>query len=439
MKNRHPFWFLFYNFAVIPALFIGLQIARLFNPKVRQGIQGRKDLFRRLTEVKKNLPDNRKLILIHCASAGEFEAARPVLSAIKKRLPDASVHVTCFSPSGLKPISKAEDVDSYSYLPFDDFISIQRLFRILNPSSLMVVKHDVWPNLVWTAARRKIPTLWINANLHEKSKRLGWISRGFNRAFLSRLNAVLTVDDSHAERLASLISPKIIEVVGDSRYDRTMDRMKRAEPEAEKILPSAWFEGKKVLVGGSTWGPDQRILIPAFARLKKEHPELYLILVPHEPHPHFLADTEYYLRGYGLNPIRYSQVNGSLPASDVLVVDKVGILAMLYRAAWVAYIGGAFGEGVHSVLEPAVYGLPLFFGPKYYMSHEAEYLVQRGAAHSVNSTEELENRLRLYLEDDQTWQVAAQESMRVVESGLGATERIVERLQELLADQKEIQ
>jgi len=124
MKNRHPFWFLFYNFVVIPALFIGLQIARLFNPKVRQGILGRKDLFRRLIEVKKNLPDNRKLILIHCASAGEFEAARPLLAALRKRLPKSSIHVTCYSPSGIKPISKAEDVDSYSYLPFDDFISL---------------------------------------------------------------------------------------------------------------------------------------------------------------------------------------------------------------------------------------------------------------------------------------------------------------------------
>lgn len=433
MRRHHPFWFLFYNLALIPTLFLGIQVARLFNPKIRQGIQERRGLFQKLARLKQQQSPDSDLIVIHCASAGEFEAARPVLAAVHRRLSQYMIHVTCYSPSGLKPISKAEEVDSYSYLPFDDLISAHRFFRLLKPKAFLIVKHDVWPNMVWTAAARKIPSFWINANLHERSKRLGWISRGMNCSFLGRLSAVLTVGDSHAIRFADLVSPLNITVVGDSRYDRTVDRMKQSAEKAEDILPASWLKGKRVIVGGSTWGPDQRILIPAYANLRKDYPDLYLILVPHEPRPDFLADTEFYLRSFGLRPVRYSGLHGDLPPSDVLIVDKVGILAALYRAGWVAYIGGAFGEGVHSVLEPAVYGLPLFFGPKYYMSHEAQALVQRGGALSVNSTIQLEENLRRYLEDERIWRQAADQSRKLVEMGLGATDRIVDHLERILA------
>ncbi len=421
-------WFTLYNGVVIPVLYIGAQIAGLFNPKIKRGIRERRGLFQRLTGIRRSLPDERRVVVVHCASAGEFEAARPVLKAIRRRFPRLWIHVTCYSPSGMKPLTKAPETDSYSYLPFDDPFSAARFFRILQPAAFLVVKHDIWPNMVRAAARRGIPCLWINANLHERSRRLSWIGRGFNRSFLSRLSAVLTVGDAHAVRLASLVSPLKIEVVGDSRYDRTEERLKQGEKETDEPLQESWFKGKRVIVAGSTWGPDQRILVPAYAALKEEHPDLYLILVPHEPHEDFLSQTNYYLRGYRLKPIRLSQVNGDLPPSDVLVVDEVGILAKLYRYAWVAYVGGAFGEGVHSVLEPAVYGLPLFFGPRYYMASEAKDLIQRGGARSVESSEQFRETLRLYLEDAQAHQAAARESRRVVERGLGATERIIEHL-----------
>lgn len=432
MKNHHFFWFFFYNLAVIPTLFMGLQIARIFNRKVHQGIVERRGLFRRLNEANGVLSDGRQIIVIHCASAGEFEAARPVLTALRSRLPQVKIHVTCYSPSGLKPISEAEGVDSYSYLPFDDPISARRFFRVLKPIAFIIVKHDIWPNMVWMASFRKIPIFWINANLHEKSKRLGWFSRGLNRAFLSQLQAILTVDDSHAVRLAKLVSPDRIFVVGDSRYDRTKERMEQSRLDSDEILLPSWWKGKRVILGGSTWGPDQRVLIPAFAALKRDYPDLFLILVPHEPHQDFLADTEYYLRGFGLNPIRYSQLGDHPSVADTLLVDKIGILALLYRSAWVAYVGGAFGEGVHSVLEPAVFGIPLFFGPRYYMSHEAQFLVQRGAAVSVTASDQLETWLRCYLQDDDAWRKAASESTRLVNAGLGAASRIVDQLTEFV-------
>ncbi|TKJ40019.1 hypothetical protein CEE37_09795 [candidate division LCP-89 bacterium B3_LCP] len=433
--RTNPFWFIFYNIVVIPLLYVAIQVTRPFNAKVRKGIQEHKGLFKKLADIKNEIDSGRRVVVMHCASAGEFEAARPVLKKLREELTDVHLHVTYFSPSGGKPISQADEVDSSSYLPFDDMLSAKRFFSILKPVAFLIVKHDVWPNMVWAASKQNVPVVWINANLHERSKRLGLLARGLNRSFLSGITGILTVGDAHACRLATLVSPENIEVIGDSRYDRTSERMQQAQSDADKGLSLSWTENKRVIIGGSTWGPDQRMLIPAYATLKKEYADLYLVLVPHEPNQDFLADTEYYLHGFGLRPVRYSQMNGNLSSSDVLIVDKVGILAALYRIAWVAYVGGAFGEGVHSVLEPAVYGLPLFFGPRYYMSYEAESLVQDGAASVVNSPDEMERQLRVFLEDKSSWQRAADISDRITRAGLGATDKIVRYVVSTLQNQ----
>jgi 3-deoxy-D-manno-octulosonic-acid transferase len=433
MKKSHPFWFLAYNLVILPALYFGAQIAGLFNHKVRESIRGRRGLTDRLREIKSKLPANRKVIIIHSASAGEFEAAKPILAAIRHSMPHLHIHVTCYSPSGMRPILKADNLDSFSYLPLDDYFSVRRFFRILKPVAFIFVKHDVWPNIVWAAARYNVPCLWVNANLHQETKRLNFYARGLNRSFLDHLSVIMTVDESHALRLAQLADPARIEVAGDSRYDRTLARAGQIDTGDKKAIPPGWFAGKKALVGGSTWGPDQRILAPAYAHLKKRFPDLFLVLVPHEPHDEFLADTELYLRGFELQSVRLSQLNGELPVTDALIVDRLGILAAIYRNAWVAYIGGAFGEGVHSVLEPAVFGLPLFFGPRYYMSHEAQALVERGAAHSISTTADFENKLLTFLLDKEAHKKASTESRQLVQRGSGATLKILERLEQLMA------
>jgi len=432
MKNFHPIWFLVYNVAIIPFLYISLQLARLFNKKVNAGIKDRAGLFDQLKEIQKQIPENNIVIVIHCASAGEFEAARPIVKELHDKITNAWIHVTFYSPSGKKPISNAEEVDSFSYLPFDSFFAAKRFFDILKPGTFIVVKHDIWPNLIWETARRSIPSFWINANLHRRTRRLTWFGKGLNRSFLEALTGVLTVDEEHAVRFSELISPLNISVLGDSRYDRTRRRMELARENTEILIKDQLLDNRKVIVAGSTWGPDQRIVIPAYAELKKIYPELFLILVPHEPHEAFLSETTQYLRGYGLNPIRYSQLNGGLSHVDVLVIDKIGILAALYQYAWIAYVGGAFGDGVHSVLEPAVFGIPVFFGPKYYMA--AISLVRHQGGHSVESSDELRHLLESYLKNEEFYATDAGNSQKLVDRGFGATERIVNHIKQYLQE-----
>jgi 3-deoxy-D-manno-octulosonic-acid transferase len=371
-------------------------------------------------------------VVIHCASAGEFEAARPLLTALKQRTPHLKAHVTCYSPSGMRSLSQAPEVESSSYLPFDHRRSERRLLQILDPAAVIIVKHDVWPNLVWAAAEAGVPTLWVNANLHQRTRRLWFWTRSLNRSFLNHLTTVLTVSQEHARRLERLVDPQKIHIIGDSRYDRTLDRLAQTIGNVSLNLPATWVEGRRIIIGGSTWGPDQRLLIPVFARLKKAWPDLHLILVPHEPAEDFLTDTIAYLEGYGLTGVRYTQMNGQIPDLDVLIVDKVGLLASLYQAAWAAYVGGAFGQGVHSVLEPAVFNLPLFFGPRHYMAHEAKALITAGGAWSVTSAPDLETHLRRLLEDGSVRQAAADASGDFVRAGAGATGRIIDFLEKAL-------
>jgi 3-deoxy-D-manno-octulosonic-acid transferase len=432
LKMQLSPWFVIYNLAIIPVFYAGMQIARLFNPKVSIGIRGRKGWSQALSQAKVKLEPGRRFVVIHCASAGEFEAARPLLTALRQRLPRLKAHVTCYSPSGMRSLSQTPEVESYSYLPFDDFRSARRFLRILNPVALIIIKHDVWPNLVWAAARDGIPAFWVNANLHRKTRRLHWWTKSFNVSFLNELTEVLTVSEEHAQRLRKLVNPTRVFVTGDSRYDRTLDRLAQASGSALQGLPEQWLEKHRIIVGGSTWGPDQRLLIPVFSRLKKDWPDLRLVLVPHEPATDFLRDTQKYLEGYGLSWILYSRLNGGISEADVLIVDKVGLLASLYRVAWTAYVGGAFGHGVHSVLEPAVFNLPLFFGPRHHMANEAGALVSAGGAWCIKSAHELETHFRRLLESKEVWHQAAQASGGLVRSRAGATASIVDHLEKLL-------
>jgi 3-deoxy-D-manno-octulosonic-acid transferase len=432
MKISQSFWFILYNLAVIPVLYVGMQIARFFNAKVSEGIRGRAGLFHRLAKAKSDLEPGRRFIVIHCASAGEFEAARPLLTALQQRLPHLKAHVTCYSPSGMRGLSQAPEVESYSYLPFDDWRSTRRFLKSLDPAAVLIVKHDVWPNLVWTAAKMGLPVLWINANLHRKTRRLGFWAKSFNHSFLNHLAEILTVSQDHAERFRRLVDADKIVVTGDSRYDRTLDRLAQSQGNPLQNLPGEWLDHRRVIIGGSTWGPDQRLLTPVFARLKTAFPNLRLVLVPHEPALEFLNDTLAYLEGYGLIGALFSQLNGQTPAADVLIVDRMGLLASLYRVGWAAYVGGAFGHGVHSVLEPAVFHLPLFFGPNHHMSHEAGTLIASGGAWCVSSADELENHLRTLLEDEAAWQAASQASGGLVRAGAGATGRIIDHLEKVL-------
>jgi 3-deoxy-D-manno-octulosonic-acid transferase len=408
--------------AILPAAWLGVHAAAPFLPKLRAAIEGRRGFHERWRKLAHEL--TAPPVWFHVASVGEFEQARPVITALQRTRPDVPVMVTFSSPSGYHFARTRETSGSIcflDYLPFDSAHNMRFCLACARPRLLVFVKFDLWPNLMWEADARDVPMVLIDATLSASSGRLARPVRWMYRDMYRRLDAILAISDDDAARLrASARGHPSITVAGDTRFDRVMERWER-RASSTFTLP----DGGPTLVAGSTWPPDEQRLLPALARLLAEDAHLRAVLVPHEPTPGHVEP----LRDWASRANFSARVLGDVSASSdgaharVVIVDVVGVLAEAYRFADVAYVGGAFTTGVHSVIEPAIAGLPVVFGPKHDNSFEALQLIACGAARSVRTVDEAYVALRAWLADPAARAEAGRAARAYVESQLGATEK----------------
>jgi 3-deoxy-D-manno-octulosonic-acid transferase len=425
-------WSVIYNVLVVPLLWVLVQLVSLVSPKTRMAIRGRRGLMERLaTDVGKLKSRNR--IWFHASSLGEFEQAKPIIAALRRRYADLDIIVSFFSPSGYEHSKAYKLASLITYLPFDTASAASAFLDLLRPTIAVMVRYDVWPNHVWQLARRGIPVYIANATLHRGSARLWPIIRNFHYHVYNHLTHILTVSDEDAEtfRLFKLAGPHI-EPIGDTRYDQVWQRS--IEARTKHLIPASLLQRRKVFVVGSSWQEDEDVVLPAFLRLAQEDETMVMILVPHEPTLETLerleAKTNHHLRF-----IRFSDLN-DYAGENVILVDSIGILMPLYQYAYVAYVGGSFRQGVHNVLEPAVYGVPILFGPRHENSQEAIALVRRTAAFVVRDQENCYSILRRLLENRHERLRAGKEASRLVKENIGATERCITHLDEVLRQKK---
>jgi 3-deoxy-D-manno-octulosonic-acid transferase len=389
---------------------------------VREGAKGRREIIGKASSWRQEHPG--KLIAIHSASAGEFEASIPLIRELKRN--NIPVVATLFSPSGFRHAEKLGIADLNLYLPFDSTSSVRHFLSVLQPSIFITCKHDIWPNLIWECYQRRIPQILINTNLHHRSFRINPLFIGFNRAIFGLFSQVYTISEDHSQRLRKLLPRKdTLEVVGDTRFDRVEERAMCARLE----LP-ADFDTSPVFVAGSVW-PAENFTLDIFLELREHNPHWRLIWVPHEPEENFLQWAEKKLSGADMTAIRYSQIqiDGNYQA---ILVDKMGILAGLYRYGNIAYVGGGFGKGVHSVLEPAVFGIPVIFGPHHYVSSEAGELLTRGGGFSIKGAEEFQNIYRRLSKDEVFRLKCGKIAGDMVKEKTGATKIIAQKISQLL-------
>lgn len=418
-----------YN-AVLPVAVAGAHAAARVLPKLRAALEGRRGFRARWESLAREL--TAPPVWFHVASVGEFEQARPVISALERARPDIPVMVTFSSPSGYHFAKKRESMESGSirfidYLPFDTAANMRSCLERARPRLLVFVKFDVWPNLVWEATARGVPVVLVDATLSASSGRLSLPARWLYREVYRRIDAILAISDEDAQRFrASVPEHASVSVVGDTRFDRVMERWEKRSASAF-ALPA----GGPTLIAGSTWPPDDERLLPALARLLAEDARLRVVLVPHEPTLAHVAPLVRWAADSGLETRTASDGSLSAPGAAnvrVVIVDVVGVLAEAYRFGDVAYVGGAFTTGVHSVIEPAIAGLPAVFGPKYDNSFEAIQLVLRGAARSIRSADDAYTALRAWLADDAARAAAGRAARDYVQSQLGATEKCMAAL-----------
>ncbi|RPH34773.1 3-deoxy-D-manno-octulosonic acid transferase, partial [bacterium] len=312
---------------------------------------------------------------------------------------------------------------------FDTGKGARRFLDLIRPDIAVMVRYDVWPHLIWELQQRHVPILLANATMRRQTKRLLPMARSFHRYIYNAIDDILTVAESDMETFKKFrLSHPSISVVGDTRYDQVCIRS--AEARKRHLVPPSITAGKNVIVVGSSWPEDEAVVIPAFLRIQASMENVLLIVVPHEPSVEHLEELERELEGR-TSFIRFSALN-AYNGERVIIVDSVGILLILYAYAHIAYVGGSFRQGIHNVLEAAVYGIPVLFGPRHRNSHEPLMLVEGGGAFVINDSQELYRTLENLLTDELARTITGKRAERFVQSHVGATDRFLKHLERYL-------
>jgi len=399
---------------------LGIRIASIWNPKARKWREGRQDIFGRLSAAV--LTSQAPLIWMHCSSLGEFEQGRPVLEKLKSLYPGYRILLTFFSPSGYEVRKNYQGADYVFYLPIDSKKNARQFLDITRPSLVLWVKYDYWYYFLSEIKKRKITLLLVSGVFRPGQAFFKWYGR-LHRYMLDCFTQLFVQTQASVELLKNIGLKKQVVLAGDTRFDRVADIAGAFSP-VEHI--DRFIGNRRAIVAGSTWIEDEEEL----DHFANAHPDLAFIIAPHEIEEERLRDAEKLFK----NSVRYSSVlsSGRIPDHcNVLLMDNIGMLSRLYAYGFITYVGGGFGsDGVHNVLEAAVYGKPVLFGPVYEKYIEAIELVECGAGIPIDNALELEQEINLLMNDAAGYEEACLAAKNYVLGKKGATEKITRYIQE---------
>ncbi|MDL2290130.1 3-deoxy-D-manno-octulosonic acid transferase [Paludibacteraceae bacterium OttesenSCG-928-F17] len=383
-------------------------VASLFNDKAQKLSRGQRKALRKL---KNKVRPNADYIWIHAASLGEFEQGRPLIEFFNQNHPENPILLTFYSPSGYEVKKNYKNAEIVSYLPLDTPYAAKQFLQIVKPSKAIFIKYEFWPNFLSALNEANVPTFLISAIF--RPDQLFFKSYGKWYRNLLKTYEHIFVQDQDSLELLNKYGIDQASIAGDSRFDRVISQ---AENPKKFPLIEKFIDNKPVIIAGSTWEKDEVLL----TRYSNEHPDIKMIIVPHEVHKAHLYDIFKMLQG---DYVRYSEATiDSVKNSNCLVLDTIGMLSSVYQYATVAYIGGGFGAGIHNILEAAVYGVPVIFGPNYKKFREAREMINTGGAFSISNYEELSHKLDLFLNNPEE---AGKRAGEYVQNNAGATEEIL--------------
>jgi len=421
MRKPHPTEVLYDRLArtILPFL----PAVAPFSDKLRRGLEGRRGLSARLDTAAANLEG---CVWLHATSVGEYEQARPIVRRLGE-IGIGPVAVTHFSPSGRDFARNKPSADYHDYLPLDHPDAARAIVRSWRPRALVFVKYDCWPALVRAADEADVPVLLLSGALPPGSYRHRGPGRPLFRAVFDRFAHIGVGSEADARRFTDELGVSApVSVTGDTRAEQVLTRFEAAEDGGLAARLATW--GSQRLILGSTWPRDEALWWPVLPDLLDAYPGLNVILVPHEPTPERIADLQAACRERHIPVRRLREGISPDDSARCLLVDRVGVLAEIYRAGDVAYVGGSFTTGVHSTLEPAAASLPVCFGPRIRNAEEAMALVERGAGFVLRTPGEAGDRIRALFDDDTTRRNTGATAREVVEAQIGAAERSVDLL-----------
>jgi len=396
----------------------GIRLFRPFSEKAKQWVQGRKNWAANLEDSLSHQP---QLLWFHAASLGEAEQGLPIMRKVKAQHPEHELLLTFFSPSGMQHFKHREIADHIHYLPLDSARNAKKFLEIVRPELAFFVKYEIWPHFFKGILDRKTPLVIAPAIFREDQF---YFKKPHSRYFLpilQKVNRIMVQDEHSAAVLARHgISAK---VVGDSRFDRVLEN---TQTEFADETLQRFSKGQKVLVGGSTWKPGEQILKQAL----EKYPNLKLIIAPHDISE---ANVQRVQQLFGKESFRYSSGENDPEKLRVCIIDNIGLLSRLYRFGQIAYVGGAFGSGIHNTLEAAAYGMPVFFGPKYDNFIEPSEMIAAGFGHSIHNFEEMDASLEKLLASERELKTQQEKAKNFVRQRSGSVEKIFSEVEQLLS------
>lgn len=409
--------FFLYNQIVFIAGFL-LKIVALFSPKMALFVKGRKDVFKTL-EAK--IQANDKSIWFHAASLGEYEQGLPVIEKIKEKYPSHKIIVTFFSPSGYEVRKNNTVANCTVYLPLDTQKNAKQFIELTNPELVFFIKYEYWPNYLNELKKRNIKTYLISGILRENQAFFKWYG-GFYRKSLDAFDFFFVQNESSKQLLQSLGHQNVL-VSGDTRFDRVSTILEKNNT----LNFIAEFKDNKItVVVGSSWPKDEEIIAQYINQYSNEN--VKFIIAPHNIKAEQIAN----LKTLITKPtVLFSEKeNQSLSDQQVFIIDTIGILTKIYSYADIAYVGGGFGNpGIHNILEPATFGIPIVIGPNYSHFAEATALVKlEGCVSIANNKDLLETFDDLIYKPDIRFQKGAI-CRQFVQQNKGATAIILNHLQ----------
>ena len=371
--------------------------------------------------LREKIDRNAKYIWFHASSLGEFEQGRPMMEKIKAEHPEYKILLTFFSPSGYEVRKNYNGVDVICYLPFDTPYRVKKFLNLANPSIAVFIKYEFWGNYLQELKHRNIPVYIISSIFRRDQLFFQWFGYPYRKMLYCFTH--LFVQDDRSAALLKEFGITNVTVTGDTRFDRVLDVRNQARElsPVEHFVCEGGKEKRLTLVAGSSWPQDEEILIPYF----NEHPEMKLIIAPHEIHREHLMYIESLLKRPSVRLSDVFHDQSLAEGKDCLIVDSFGLLSSIYRYGTIAYIGGGFGAGIHNTLEAAVYGIPVLFGPKYLKFKEANDLIKVGGGFSVSDKQSFCEKMDELLTYHEVLEAAGESAGQFVNGNAGATDKIL--------------
>jgi 3-deoxy-D-manno-octulosonic-acid transferase len=385
-----------------------------FNSKASLWVKGRRNWKEKISG---KINEDDKTVWIHCASLGEFEQGRPVIEAIKKQHPEYKIVLTFFSPSGYEVRKNYQQADLIIYLPSDTPANAADFIEIINPEFVIFVKYEFWNNYISELYRLDVPLYLISSIFRPGQHFFKWYG-SFFRGMLKKFRLIF-VQDSVSRDLLSGIGIENVIVAGDTRFDRVI----QITGSAREIPQLDLFRGgEKMFLAGSSWKRDEEII----AQYINKYPsKMKWVFAPHEIEKPNIERLE---KLFKVKVVKFSEFTEEKSDSRVLIIDNIGMLSSAYRDATIAAVGGGFGKGIHNVLEPACWGIPVLFGPRHEKFMEAINLKGAGGAKSFTDFTEFEEILNLWLDNTEIYSRAASIAGKFVSENVGATALILQKI-----------